>query len=138
MRRIRMGHLISKYSQKAILKTIGGDLIEGEWVEDAPTYLEFDGIVNQLSPEEVEYYGGGKYSTQDIKIQAKEGLEGTVMVEDNEGNLVYTEPLQTESVTFKEGLELIWRDSEYEIQDEKSLTDYSDFEVYIAQKQVVE
>ena len=138
MQKLRFQSMISKYSIKAtLINSTDGGLVNGKWQEGTKEYLEFEGIISKLNPNEVEYYGGGKYTTQDIKIQVREGLEGTVQVLDSEDNLVYKEPKETKPVEFQEGLIVIFNDTKYKIDTDLSLENYSDFEAYIAKKQVV-
>lgn len=89
-------------------KTIQGPRVK----KGDPTNTNIQAAVFNLTAKEVEYYGGGNYTTQDIKLITTDKLEEGTIIE--------------------------YKNNQYEIDDEEDNTDYVDFYEYIAVKKVVE
>ena len=113
-----MGH---KMKFKKLIKRHGAEIeiiddnkaIQGPRVKEGnQTTSTIEAAVFNLTAREAEYYGGGDYTTQDIKLITTDKLEAETTIE--------------------------YKNNQYEIDDEQDNTDYVDFYHYVAVKKVVE
>jgi len=122
--------MIKKYADEnpdiKVTREIGGQLDHGKYKEGTlETYTISDCTALHLTPDDVEYYGGGSYSTQDIKIYAPEDLKAIRQSDDVE-------------VSFKlqQGDKVSFNNDEYEVDDDWDRTLHSDISIYVATKVV--
>lgn len=110
------------------LKRGGKKFENGEYVDDgeADEYTTEIAVIH-MTPEELNHYDGGAYTTQDLKL---------FVPEDNTGINVETDvevPLIPE-----EGDIIYFQSNNFEVQNPQNNTHLSDFHKFLAKKEVVE
>ena len=127
MRKLRFSRIIKKHtSPTKVIKKVDGYQDGPNWVPGEDVEYIADLTVFNIGPDEVEYYQGGKYSTQDIKIYAVEGL--TAKNQDSG---------EIEEFELEKG-DIIDQGNRYKIDGQNPRTRHSDFKEYVAVKQVVD
>ncbi|WP_408956228.1 hypothetical protein [Natroniella sp. ANB-PHB2] len=127
MRKLRFGRIIKKHTAPTKVIKQGGYFDGPNWIPGEEVEYIADLALFNVGPEEVEYYQGGKYSTQDIKVYAVEGLTAKNV---DTGEIEQIE-LEKEDIIVDQG-------NTYKIDSQNPRTRHSDFNEYAAVKQVVE
>lgn len=104
--------LIDKHSEPINVVDENKKLVNNRVVEGTPTKTTIQAAVFYLTPKDIKYYGGGNYTTQDIKFKTLSDLEEGTIIE--------------------------CRNARYKIDKKKDNTKHADFFQYVAVEQVVE
>lgn len=117
--KMSFGRVLRKYEREfEVTRNPDEDLVDGRVVEGTPTVETLKLIVFPLTPERLQDYEGGTYTTQDRKIYQR---EGSVM------------PLTDNDIIYDYRY-----DAHYEIRERTPWLDFADFSTFIAKKVVVE
>lgn len=131
-------NLIDDFSEGFILrKDVEGELSGGRWEEGGIQYYLCQGVILDLSEEELELYdAGGSYSTNDKKLRVKAPLKAEELEEDEQGDL---EKLDLESEVEIEKGDIVFTDNKrYKVDRQNDRSKRGNYKNYIMIKQNVE
>jgi hypothetical protein len=118
---------IKDYIIPITLKRGGKGFVNGEYVDDGNSdeYITEIAVIH-LTPEELNEYDGGFYTTQDLKLFVPEDNTGINVETDEEIALIP-----------KEGDIINFQNNDFEVKDPQNNTHLSDFYKFLAKKEVV-
>jgi hypothetical protein len=126
--KLEMSNIIKEDSQEIeVIKETEGQKVGANWISGTKKHYLVDAAVFYLSPEELRNYEGGKYTTQDIVIEAVEGYE---MTNKSTG--------QVEDVKIEQEDKVLYDGKTFKVDEVNNLTVHSDYYEYVAKKEVVD
>lgn len=130
--------LIDKFSSNFLLaKEREGEMVDGRWVEGQKEVFICNGVIKNLSDEEVNLYEGGKYTSNDIKIRVVDGLKGTVLEEDGEEGYKLPEEVVFEEVEMEKDDIVFYKGERFKVDRRDRRSEIGDYINYVASKQSV-
>lgn len=137
-RRMSFRRLIDRYSSEfCIEREVEGELVRGRWVEGCKQVILCKSFVRNLTDKEVDMYGGGKFTTNDIKIRVVEDLKGYTLEEVGEGEYEKPDEVELEEVTIEKEDIIHYNNNRYKVDRQDERTTIADYVNYVASKQSV-
>jgi hypothetical protein len=118
--------LIRKNSTEVeVIKESDGYFDGPKWVDGTKTTYTAKLAVFFMTPKSIEYYSGGDYTTQDLKLQTTEGLTA---INQSTG--------KEEAITLEIEDQIVFQGATYEVREHQPRTIHADYHEYVAKKKV--
>jgi hypothetical protein len=122
--KLEMSNIIKEDSQEIeVIKETEGQKVGPNWISGTKKHYLVDAAIFFLTSEELRNYEGGKYTTQDIVIEAVEGYE---MTNKSTG--------QVEDVKIEQEDKVLYDGKTFKVDEVNNLTVHSDYYEYVAKK----
>lgn len=128
--KLRFSHILRKYEKEVTLKKDTSSLSNGRLQQTNNEYIVKLTLI-PLTPDRINEYEGGNYTTQDKKGLTREGLIGEKIVEGGDNVEEEVELKNNDIIVEDDG-------TKYEIREDTPWTDFADFTTFVAKKVVVE